>query len=174
MSNTTSFSSRKAILQGSKDATSADPEKISDSYNEENVEKSDAEDDANVPPVMAIIDIERRKEELVGCGCRAILTVARRIRVGQVATRSRDVIVQVRSARESTRRGESDQLLLRAYDWVATNGLTDQSFYEVRLWRDSVHPLPPAKLAERLQHTIESDDERVNGTEEHRSNHSIR
>ena len=118
------------------------------------VEADERRKDTEVPPVMRVEDV---KAPLKECVCRAIGAVPTRrgrVRVCQVSTCDGDKGAHVGLAREARGRLDRDELDVAALDGQPPDGLAEDSFDEVAVWRDAVHPLPPTELTVGLQDAV--------------------
>lgn len=111
--------------------------------------------------MVRVEDVEARTQEAVRRAERAVLAIARRVRVRDVPARGRDERSHVLRACLARRRLDCGELDITALDGHAPEGLAEERLDEVGVWRQVVHPLPPPELAERLQDTVAVESQSV-------------
>ena len=102
--------------------------------------------------MVIIRDIKALHHKLVRGSHRAELTPGRGIRVGEVSTREGYVRVHVLAAWHVRGRDDGDVLNGRTFDLLTTQCLTQDTFDEVGVGGDIVHPLPPVESSEGLDY----------------------
>ena len=118
------------------------------------IKGTEREHQPNIPPPVAIENIEVALQELIRRPRTAELTRGGCVRVRQVASSIRHERIQILSARQTGRGSDSDKLDGRTVDLLATDCLAQETFNEVGVGRETVHPLPPAEFSERLKDTV--------------------
>ena len=103
---------------------------------------------------MRIEDVEACRQVLVRRAVLAEGACAGGVGVGEITARAIDEWLHELSASLSGWRGDCLQLHRRAIDVVVADGLPKNTFDEVGVWRNPIHPLPPPELPEGLKNTI--------------------
>ena len=104
--------------------------------------------------MVRVLDVEAGQEELVCSAEGTEATVTSRVGVGQVATVVTDVSLE-ELLTSLSRGGRNRREFKRSTsDFPFTNGLTEETFNKVGVWREAVHPSPPAEQTEGLHNTI--------------------
>ena len=118
------------------------------------VKRNEREHEPKVPPPVSPLDVEARREELVGRRERAVVASSGCVRVGDVATRVGDERVEEARARLPCRGVDLYQLDVGTTNRRSADGLSEETFDKVGVRREAVHPSPPSKFAEGLEHTV--------------------
>jgi len=103
---------------------------------------------------VIIVDVERRRQELVCIAEAAEATLARRTGVREITPRPLDVVCHVLPACLTCGCSDHDYLNGGAVDLLLANGLPKETFDEVSEWGQMVHPFPPSELAEGLENAV--------------------
>ena len=122
--------------------------------NATHIEECKRDQQPNVPPRVAVKDVEVQLQELVRRPRAAELARSALRGVGEVPAGVAHVRRHVLATSKSSRWVDGDIFYRRAGDGVVANHLTKESLDEIRVGREPVHPLPPAEEAVRLENAV--------------------
>jgi len=130
-------------------------EDISEGIDCEYIENRERAEEANIPPAVTVQNVEAREEELIGGAVRADLTATGGISVCDISSGIVDEHLKILGTGLPARWLNGDKLFLSAADILLAKSLPDESFNQIRIRGESIHPSPPPKSAIRLEHAVE-------------------
>jgi len=103
---------------------------------------------------VIVVDVERRRQELVRIAEAAEAALARRRGVREITPRPLDVVRHILPACLTCGCSDHDYLDGGAVDLLLADGLPEETFDEVSVWGQMIHPFPPSELAEGLEDAV--------------------